>query len=239
MPQAVNSSSVVHLIMSLPQCMCRTLQFSKVMIRPSKLDLLFRSSHFPKFACGWAVIIHYLLLAYAIYTWQICGTMKEVCHCLEGNNDSWGSRSQRKWVLMQNNKSSLPGLIVNHPAYWIIVTSPIGRSIVLFLSPDKPSHMISDSWPTVPADEMVRVEVMNVSPMSVRFATTPGREATVRVAPTNVVPWPLIYAPTIVVPTVQVRTPEAVQVYTSLSSKQGLLGSADVHILQSSKWHLQ
>ena len=40
--------------------------------------------------------------------------------------------------------------------------------------------------------------------------------------------WPLTKAPTIVVPTIQVRTPEAVQVYTSLSFKQGLLGSADV-----------
>jgi len=30
---------------------------------------------------------------------------------LEGNlDDSLGSRSQKKWVMMRNNKSSLPGL---------------------------------------------------------------------------------------------------------------------------------
>ena len=51
-------------------------------------------------------LIHYSLLAYVIYTWQIYSTTaikKWVCHCLEGTND-------RKQALMRSNKSSLPGL---------------------------------------------------------------------------------------------------------------------------------
>ena len=39
------------------------------------------------------------------------GQYKWVYHCLEGDNDSWGGRSQRKQALMQNNKSSLTGLM--------------------------------------------------------------------------------------------------------------------------------
>ena len=59
---------------------------------------------------------------------------------------------------------------------------------MLFLIPDKPSQIISDMSRTVPADEMVRVEVRKVSPTLVRFATTPGRKACIHVAPTYVVP---------------------------------------------------
>ena len=33
-----------------------------------------------------------------------------MCHCLEGDNDSRGGRSQSMQALMRNNKSSLPGL---------------------------------------------------------------------------------------------------------------------------------
>ena len=36
----------------------------------------------------------------------------EAIMTVEGDNDSWGGRSQRKWELMRNNKSSLFGLIV-------------------------------------------------------------------------------------------------------------------------------
>ena len=43
-------------------------------VRPGKIDLLFHISHLLKFACGRTVIIHYSLLANAIYTQQMCST---------------------------------------------------------------------------------------------------------------------------------------------------------------------
>ena len=43
------------------------------MVRPGKLDLLFRISHLLDLRV-WVVIIHYSLLAYAIYTQQIHDT---------------------------------------------------------------------------------------------------------------------------------------------------------------------
>ena len=61
------------------------------------------------------LIIHYSLIARAIYTQQIHGGTASingcVIACMEGDNDSWGGRSQRKQALMQNNKSSLTGLM--------------------------------------------------------------------------------------------------------------------------------
>ena len=40
-------------------------------------------------------------------------SLKCARHCSEGNNDSWGGRSQWKRALMRKNKSCFPGLIEN------------------------------------------------------------------------------------------------------------------------------
>ena len=64
-----------------------------------------------RFACGCAIIITSICYTHPANLWHY-GHKKWACHCLEGDNDSWGGRSQRKRALMRNNKSSLPGLIV-------------------------------------------------------------------------------------------------------------------------------
>ena len=92
----------------------RWLQFHKHKARQSR----FFVSHQPltRLACGWVVIIHYLLLTNAIYTWQIYSSTAiksgRVIVRKAINNDSWGGRSQRMRALMRNNKSSLPGLTI-------------------------------------------------------------------------------------------------------------------------------
>ena len=56
----------------------------------------------PQFECGQAVIIHYSLLAYAIYTRQIYSAtaIKSGCVIAWKVNDSRGGRSQRKRSLI-------------------------------------------------------------------------------------------------------------------------------------------
>ena len=72
-----------------------------------KLDFLFCISHLTRFARRQAVIIHKQTL-YTCTFGKSTAILKWVCHCSEGDNDS---RSQSKWVLMKNDKSSLPGLM--------------------------------------------------------------------------------------------------------------------------------
>ena len=43
-----------------------------------------------------------------------------VCHCLEGDNDSWGGRSQRKWTW---DKSCLASLTSSHHLLCVYLTS--------------------------------------------------------------------------------------------------------------------
>ena len=80
-------------------------------IRPGKLDLLFCISHLLDLHVGGQSLFIIPSLAKLMLCTLSTALQPKlgVYDCLEGDNDSWGSRSQRKRAL---NKSSLPGLTV-------------------------------------------------------------------------------------------------------------------------------